>query len=274
MKLHFYGTGSSEGFPALFCQCAACREARRLGGKNIRTRACCGIDGTLLIDFPPDTYAHSLWGGLDLTRVRTVLLTHGHFDHLYERDLVNAAPPMAVFPEGRQLLVLGPADCIGPIEETLAQDTRGQTCVVTRRLTAGQAAEADGYRILPVPASHDPARECFLYIIQKDGATYFHAHDTAAFSPEAWKLIEAHRFDCVTLDCTCVDRRSVYASHLGLPDLMEIRERMLRTGCADGRTRFIATHFAHTFAPLHDRISPIFREAGVTAAWDGMEITV
>ncbi len=274
MKLHFYGTGSSEGFPALFCECEACRTARKLGGKNIRTRACCGIDDRLLIDFPPDTYAHSLWGNLDLTRIRTILITHGHFDHLYERDLVNAAPPMAVFPSDRQLTVLGPADCIAPVEDVLAQDTRGQTCIAVRKLTAGREEIADGYRILAVQARHDAARECFLYIIEREGKVYFHAHDTAMLPPETWEIAAAYHFDCVTLDCTCVDQRSVYASHLGLPDMLEIRERMLACGCADEGTKFIATHFAHTFVPLHERIAPLFQAQGIIAAYDGLEVTI
>ena len=39
MKITFYGTAAGEGWPGVFCQCELCREARRLGGKNIRTSA-------------------------------------------------------------------------------------------------------------------------------------------------------------------------------------------------------------------------------------------
>ena len=106
MKLHFYGTGASEGFPALFCQCENCARARKLGGKNIRTRASLGVDEELLIDFSQDTYSHCLYGGLDLTKIRHVLITHSHSDHFCPADIANILPPMAVTEPDRILHVL------------------------------------------------------------------------------------------------------------------------------------------------------------------------
>jgi phosphoribosyl 1,2-cyclic phosphodiesterase len=31
MKLNFLGTAAAEGFPAIFCNCEYCKEARKLG---------------------------------------------------------------------------------------------------------------------------------------------------------------------------------------------------------------------------------------------------
>ena len=39
MKLKIYGTCAAEGFPAMFCSCTVCENARKWGGKNIRTRS-------------------------------------------------------------------------------------------------------------------------------------------------------------------------------------------------------------------------------------------
>ena len=64
MKLTYLGTAAAEGFPALFCNCPYCEEARRLGGKNIRTRSQSLINDDLLIDFPADTYHHLLLQGM------------------------------------------------------------------------------------------------------------------------------------------------------------------------------------------------------------------
>src|SRR5699024_7123072 len=50
MKLTYLGTAAAEGFPALFCNCPACREAARLGGRNIRTRSQALINRDLLLD--------------------------------------------------------------------------------------------------------------------------------------------------------------------------------------------------------------------------------
>ena len=51
MRLTYLGTAAAEGFPAIFCNCEYCNEARRLGGKNIRTRSQALVNDDLLIDF-------------------------------------------------------------------------------------------------------------------------------------------------------------------------------------------------------------------------------
>ena len=81
MKVQWLGTAAAEGWPALFCRCEACRKAVQLGGKNIRMRASALVDDELLIDAGPDLYAQKLRFGLDLSVVRTILITHEHSDH-------------------------------------------------------------------------------------------------------------------------------------------------------------------------------------------------
>ena len=49
MKITFLGTAAAEGIPALFCNCQCCTEARRRGGKNLRTRSQSLINDDLLI---------------------------------------------------------------------------------------------------------------------------------------------------------------------------------------------------------------------------------
>ena len=51
MKLHFYGTGASEGVPAIFCRCKYCERIRKTGGRDFRSRTSCQIDDNLMIDF-------------------------------------------------------------------------------------------------------------------------------------------------------------------------------------------------------------------------------
>ena len=50
MKVTFLGTAAAEGFPAVFCNCRFCKEARVLGGKNLRTRSQSIVNDDLLID--------------------------------------------------------------------------------------------------------------------------------------------------------------------------------------------------------------------------------
>ena len=69
MKLTYLGTAASEGFPAVFCNCEFCQEARRLKGKNIRTRSQSLVNDDLLIDIPPDTFMHFLQNNIDIMTI-------------------------------------------------------------------------------------------------------------------------------------------------------------------------------------------------------------
>ena len=55
MKLTYLGTAAAEAVPAIFCNCEICKEARKLGGKNVRTRSQALINDDLLLDFPAGT---------------------------------------------------------------------------------------------------------------------------------------------------------------------------------------------------------------------------
>ncbi len=94
MKFQYLGTGAGEGLPALFCECDVCMEAKRRGGRNIRTRSQAIINGDLLLDFPADTYMHYLSGSFNMARVKNCLIIHAHYDHLYAADFWTRAPAL------------------------------------------------------------------------------------------------------------------------------------------------------------------------------------
>lgn len=276
MKLHFYGTGASEGVPGFFCECEYCKEARRMGGKNLRLRTCAQVDGELLIDFSMDTYAQTLFRQLDATKINYLLVTHSHDDHLYAPGLMQVKPPMALYQRPRRLQVFGNGAveaCIrheagkyGRDQEELARYLDVRVIAPFDKVTVGP------YQVLALPARHDKNEECLIYVVSREGKTLLYGHDSAVFGEEAWESLKAYRFDCVVLDCTMVEETGIFQEHMGLPDNMVVRERMLREGMADGHTLFIATHFAHLFHPAHERITPIFAEKGFLAAYDDMEV--
>lgn len=274
MKIRFYGTGSSEGFPSMFCSCDACCEARRLRGRNIRTRSSCGIDDVILVDFPADTFAHSIWGGLELTKIHTILFTHPHLDHLYAGDLVNTAPPMALRSQQEDIRILGPKEAIQAVLDMCAIEKRGRMPVQPAVLQPAQTATVNGYRITAVQTIHDAAVDCYIYVIEHDGKTLLYGNDSAYFPPETWEELCKYHYDCVILDCTSVTESHVFASHMGFEECRMAQKRLLDSACANEDTVFVATHFAHTFAPLHERITPIFAKEGIIAAFDGMEIEI
>ena len=95
MKLKYYGTGAGYGIPEIFCDCRICRQAREEGGKNIRTRSCATLDGRIAIDLSVDTFYHSAFAGLDMRRIKQVLVTHAHHDHFFTNDMFSRARNMS-----------------------------------------------------------------------------------------------------------------------------------------------------------------------------------
>ena len=82
MKLTYLGTAAAEGWPAAFCNCDGCRAARRLGGRNIRTRPQALVADALLLDFPCDPSLHALRHGPAISAVHSMPHTHSRTDPL------------------------------------------------------------------------------------------------------------------------------------------------------------------------------------------------
>lgn len=276
MKIHFYGTGASEGVPAFFCECDYCKEAKKLGGKNCRTRTCAQLDDEILIDFSMDTYAQVLFRQLDMTKINYLLVTHSHDDHLYAPGLMQIKPPMAFYPGERSLHVFGNRKVSETIQYEAEKYGRNQEelnqYLKVHVISPFEKLEVRDYQVVPIPANHDKNEECLVYIISRGGKTILFGHDSAMFGEDAWNVLKEYQFDCVVLDCTMVEESGIFPEHMGLPDNIVIRERMLNEGMATADTKFISTHFTHIYDPAHERITPIFAEKGFVAAYDGLEV--
>ena len=87
MKLTFLGTGAGEGYPGYWCECPHCTYARKHRGKNLRTNSSMVIDEELLIDIGPSCFDNAARFGVNLSKIKTLLVTHPHEDHLYPQHL-------------------------------------------------------------------------------------------------------------------------------------------------------------------------------------------
>lgn len=83
MKLTFLGTGAGETYPGYWCECPHCTYARKHRGKNLRTNSSMVIDEELLIDMGPSCFDNAARFGVNLSKLKTLLVTHPHEDHLY-----------------------------------------------------------------------------------------------------------------------------------------------------------------------------------------------
>ncbi|MBW9785134.1 PhnP protein, partial [Escherichia coli] len=83
MKLKYFGSAAAEGVRALFCKSSVCLEAKKRGGRDIRTRMQSLVNDELLIGFNGDTHSHYIKYDFDFADIEHLLVTHGHADHFY-----------------------------------------------------------------------------------------------------------------------------------------------------------------------------------------------
>lgn len=276
MKIHYFGSAACEGWPAVFCDCDACRKARSLGGKNIRTRAQALIDDTLLIDLPPDSYYHALRSGLKLFEIRTLLITHSHQDHFYPAELVMRADPYAHIRNDSLLNVYGNDKVHEFYNMALKQYDDSENLsrrVIFHEISAFHSFDtSDGYHVTPLPANHDKHEKCLIYLIEKDNTSILYANDSGFFPYATWEFLNGRHLDIVSFDCTCVMKKDGNY-HMGLPDNVTSKEKLLSLNCINGNTKIVVTHFSHNGELMHDEIAAEASKYGFFAAYDGFELT-
>ncbi|MCI7100229.1 MAG: MBL fold metallo-hydrolase [Lachnospiraceae bacterium] len=275
MEIQYLGTAAAEGWPALFCDCGICRRARQVRGKELRTRTQSIIDGQILVDFPPDTYAHALNYSLQLGQIQHLLITHSHMDHFFPVELIhrhehfghNAKGILHVY--GNEAVEKAFYDAV-LIDRFKVHPLDDHVKFI--RLEPFADFIADGYHIIPVPADHDKRETCFIYIIEKDGKCLLYGHDTGLnLTQEAWNCIFSHKYDLISMDAT-MGRKQIGGYHMGLPDDVEFARLLEEKGCIDEHTVRVINHFSHNGEMTHEELDQFAREHGMIASYDGMKV--
>lgn len=273
MKLQYLGTAAAEGVPALFCECEVCRKSRAAGGRNIRTRSQAIIDGKILIDFPADTYMHSLLHGIDLAKIHTCVITHNHSDHLYVPDFEFRFPGFSHIPE-EPLTVYGTYPTYkAVIDLLLGVKAENSNRIAAKRISEFEAFDAEGYTFIPLKAAHDPNCDPVFYIIRSGGKTMLYANDTGWFPEETWEWLENNpmHFDLVSLDCTMAPEGG-YRGHMGIRECAKVRERLTKLNMTDEKTSYILHHFSHNAGFTYDEFVSLAGKEGFAVSYDGMTV--
>ena len=282
MKLKIYGTCAAEGFPAMFCSCTVCENARKWGGKNIRTRSQAVIDDKILIDFSADTYFHVLSYGLDLRKIKACFITHGHDDHLYPHDLKYRIEKYGHSKEGeaenkKPLPVFATKESGESLKKIIESEVnkKDENALRFKEITPFKSIDIEGYRVTPVKASHAQSLNPCFYIFEKDDKAILWAHDTGYFPDETWDYIENSgiKFDFVSLDCTSTADEKAFSHHMGLKACCDVKERLLNKN-ADEKTVFLLNHFSHNGGLCYDELVPIAEKHGFLVSYDTIEFEI
>ncbi|PYI50785.1 MBL fold metallo-hydrolase [Paenibacillus flagellatus] len=271
MQLHFLGTAAAEGIPNAFCRCDTCREARRLGGKNIRTRSSVIIDRRLKVDFSADSYMQALRDDIDLGAIEHLLVTHTHYDHYHPQDLYNRV-------EGFAHGLDGPLHIYGNdnvIRLGIAAVESGSERYRFHRLLPFRPFSAGEYAVTPLLADHDRNETCLLYVIEKDGRKLLYGNDTGWFPEETWAWLQGKRIDYAILDCThAYTNNPRNRNHMSIETIVDMQRAFREQGVLAENGRITVTHFTHNAGLQHDDWVRAFAPYGIEVAYDGKLDTV
>ena len=274
MRITFMGTAASEGLPGAFCQCRDCMEARKLGGRELRSRSEILVNEDLLVDMGPETYWKSVLYGIELSRVKYLFVTHSHSDHLDEKLLGFRGGWFGKEMVEPVLKAYGNEQAVEKMAKRLSDCAfdfvkEATVCHVIHEFDRVQAGE---YEVTALPAVHSPDEECLLYLIRDEkGNSFLYATDTGRLTEETYEYLKGRRLDCVIMDCTLGNKPDVGISHMGLKENLVIKERLMKLGVTDQNTRFLCTHISHGTGG-YEYLSGEAKKLGIEVAYDGMQV--
>jgi phosphoribosyl 1,2-cyclic phosphate phosphodiesterase len=274
LKLTYYGTAAGEGWPGLFCNCDLCNTARKLKGKNIRTRSQALINDDLLIDLTPDTNMHSLVYGLDLGIIDNLLVTHSHSDHFNAYEIEMLREPFA-HERPNTFHIYGN----NRVKEKIWSEVPGIEEVESKfnfhYAEPFQPIKIKDYIVVPLLALHDKKEECLFYQITQGNKTILYAHDTGAFPDATISYLKENKvhLDLVSLDCT-TQSEADGKNHMGLIDAVKERQRLTDLGLGDENTVWVVNHFSHNGLWLHDQMVEEAAKYDFKVSFDGMVIEI
>lgn len=278
MKITFLGTAAAEGIPALWCECETCKTAKARGGKNLRRRCSYAIDHDTMIDFGPDAFWQTTEFGIDLTRLKRILVTHNHGDHLNPLEFLFRRSPW--FSQvSRELTVIGSRRIFSRILAFAAEDTGiyqlSDLHIRPVEIVDGETVRDDDLSVTAIAADHAPGKEPQLFILERGGKRFFVANDTGLLSEKSWEQLRGIKLDMVSIDCTMgIAGADQPHGHLGVNTVVQFRDRLRELGCIGDSTLVYANHFSHNGHCTHEDLEAFFLPRGIAVTSDGLTVTI
>ena len=265
------GTAAAEAWPALCCHCEACAEARRRGGKDIRSRSGYMIGEEIRIDFGPDSLHHSFRYGLAYEKLKHLLVSHSHEDHWTPHELTYRRSGFSLVPEEEVLNIY----CNDKVVEKAHRVMNGEWEKFRLRftlITPFEPVELEpGIVATPLRAAHDPKELCVNWLVETPGGAFLQGHDTGWWDDEVWEFLKGKRLDAVVMDCThgSIDHDR---NHMGASGVVRAQQKLAEQGSLTEGCRFYATHFSHNGKWLHADLEAYFAPHGIGVTHDGLRI--
>lgn len=272
MMLKVLGSAAAEAVPALWCECKTCRAARKNGGKDIRRRTSYLIDDDTLVDFGPDAFCQMIDFNIELPRIKRILFTHSHADHLNLVDMQWRRKGFCVV--SSKVKIFG--------NNTVMQKIKALSfaalMIEPHTISAGSKIIDDDIEIYPLEASHCleiKGEQALNYVIGRNSKYVLIANDTGWWPQKSWNRMRNFKLSAAIIECTMglnppyIDCRS---GHLGANAAVEFRDKLREVGALTDKTPVFVNHFSHNGKVLHKNLCKFFKPHGIKAAYDGLTI--
>ena len=276
MKVQILGSAAAECFPALWCECEHCEKARK--NREIRRRAAYRVDDDTLVDFGPDIHWQVTEFGIDLTKIRRVILTHPHGDHLSPIEFMWRKE---WFSKAYHMIDLyGAPTSFSTILAFCAADSnfldmKSDLKIQTHPMWHGASEQADDLAIFAMDANHAPGRQPLLYLLTRGGKTVFIGNDTGWFPSQTWDALKGKKIDLALLDCTCgLKFPDEDRGHMGVHAVVRTKAKLEEMGCLTSGSRVVATHFSHNGGGSQAEYEAFFGPHGIETGFDGKTMEI
>ena len=278
MKITVLGS-SGFGYPLTFCNCAYCKQARILGGKNIRKRASLLVNDEMIIDLTPDCQTAMNMYKKDMGSVRYLLQTHSHIDHFDTNQFTSLDYKYGMIRESDLNLICS---------DLCMKDINSKTTLFDRldlfneeylkkiklnpiSLNHGKSLKISNYEIKAIHCTHDEPLGAQNYLIKQNGKTLLYATDTPPITDIALNELYGEKIDCIFLD-ESFGTKEYMVTHLNIKGFNEYIQKLKSNNLLNENCQVYATHITHDGNPLHEDLDSILNKLGYHASYDGMEI--
>jgi len=266
MKITFLGTSAGEEYPGIWCECENCAKARKWGGKNIRRNSCVIIDDDVMIDIGKTAHIQAERFGINLNKIKTLLITHSHKDHLdthtlWTRWAVSAPLPYLNMFGSRQ------------VHETLLSNDRYNSenwRVNFNIIEPFQKYRAENLEIYTLDGNHNDGEiHSINYTIIRKNRTFLYLSDTGYPFDETLEALKNFKYDFIITENTHGPGAGS-SGHMGLDDNLRLLEFFNKNKLWKNTPDYYLTHVAPFNCPPHDEYVPIVEKYGLKLAYDGL----
>jgi len=282
--MKFVGTSSAFGIPSPFCNCAVCQNARKVKGKEVRSRSMFLLDEKIMIDFSPDHLLQSTTQNLDLSKLEHIIFTHTHADHIssdiflekmYIPGSTNKALNLYFVEEAYKYIT----DFYPMLDKEADKRFDEKHCLAYQK-QFDQSFNVLDYKITAFKGRHTTDLEKYSanYLIERNNHKLYYALDSGYFYEETFNNLKDQHLDNFIGELsfpTLSNRCNETSEHMDIKMFIKNINHLFDIKAIDEHTKVYISHIS-CYDMNHEQIVTYFNNLNlpfeVIVAYDGLEI--